>query len=318
LTVVLSEGGELLAVAPLCVETKRVNGVLEQVVSFVGSSNHASDYCDFIAADSCKDALPLLVSAVRDALRDYSMIDLQNIPGTSPTLAVLEQLLPDAGYFASRGVQAEAPALMLRPLRSGHASLLNKTLTRHQNYFKKNGGLSLVRLDECMAIEKELPSFFEQHVRRRSTTAEPSQFLNPREREFYTNLTREFAGRGLHFSMLLSAERRLAYHFGFEHRGTLVWYKPSFDPQWSTRCPGELHLRLLIAECVARELEEFDFSVGEESYKYRLANVVRINERFRGFRRRSSYLLHSGRRLLARSAAIQATLQLGRRMVARG
>jgi CelD/BcsL family acetyltransferase involved in cellulose biosynthesis len=67
----------------------------------------------------------------------------------------------------------------------------------------------------------------------------------------------------------------IAYHFGFELDGVLTWYKPSFDPELQQRSPGEVLIKLLLDDALARDLDEFDFTVGSEAFKFRFANLIR-------------------------------------------
>ena len=82
----------------------------------------------------------------------------------------------------------------------------------------------------------------------------------------------------------------MAFHFGFEFRGRLYWYKPSFDPGVARLSPGKVLLSYLISDALERGLKELDFTVGAEPFKARYTDTHRINSILRIFNRRWHYL----------------------------
>lgn len=81
----------------------------------------------------------------------------------------------------------------------------------------------------------------------------------------------------LRFAVLELDGRPLAYHFGFESKRTYLWYKPAFDVGFWKYSPGEVLLRNLLRYARDSELREFDFTIGDESFKQRFANCRKEN-----------------------------------------
>ncbi len=78
-----------------------------------------------------------------------------------------------------------------------------------------------------------------------------------------------------HFSGLVSAlyadDALIAVHLGLRHRGTLHYWFPAYDPEWSRYSPGSV-LLLEMAEAMASEgVDTFDLGKGREGYKERFA-----------------------------------------------
>ena len=96
--------------------------------------------------------------------------------------------------------------------------------------------------------------------------------------------------------MVLFNGAPLAFHFGFEYRRRFIWYKPAFDVRFAARSPGEVLLKFLLDDAIGKGLEEFDFTVGSEAFKYRFSNLSRSNDRIIVFRSASDYWIHRGRR----------------------
>jgi CelD/BcsL family acetyltransferase involved in cellulose biosynthesis len=69
----------------------------------------------------------------------------------------------------------------------------------------------------------------------------------------------------------------IAFHFGFDYFGSLIWYKPSFDVRYAEHSPGLLLTRKIIEDGLQRSKRELDFTIGEEAFKDRFANVSRFN-----------------------------------------
>ena len=94
--------------------------------------------------------------------------------------------------------------------------------------------------------------------------------------EFYRGLVEGLDPRSdLRFAVLQAGDIPLAYHLGFEVAGKFIWYKPTFDINYWDWSPGEVLIGRLLEYASGRAVAEFDFTLGDESFKYRFANVVR-------------------------------------------
>jgi CelD/BcsL family acetyltransferase involved in cellulose biosynthesis len=264
-------GGELVALAPWMV-TFDARRRLRRI-EFVGTPNRASDYADVLVAHGEDAALEPLVRWLVRRTGPHTEIDLRHLREDSPTLASLGALLTSARVRWRQADMEGAPTRLLGDADADRALLEKKSLRRHHRALARAGRLEYrvaQSLDEVLA---ELPTFFDQHVRRREAAGTRSQFLNPPQREFYAELARRLFPRGwLHFSVVRLDGAPIAYHFGLQYRGSYLWYKPSFEPLLAARSPGEVLLRYLIADVVDRGFAELDFTIGTEPFKDRFAN----------------------------------------------
>ena len=86
----------------------------------------------------------------------------------------------------------------------------------------------------------------------------------------WTRLAETAAKLGkLHLSALIVGDEVWSWHLGFEHRGVLLWYKPTYNLQYEKYSPGMLHLALAVHDCIGRGVQTLDLGWGEERYKYR-------------------------------------------------
>jgi len=283
LLLVEDDAGELLAIAPLMLLRSRRHGVEQRQLMLIGTSNHASDYADLIVARGHPRARRSLLDAIA-ADRAWTSLELRNLPAASPTAALLAEhpQLPTA----LRQFAAEAPARRLGDRDADRQAANKKSLRRHLNGFAREGEVVLRALDDQAAIDEHIDAFFDQHRRRWADTPTPSLFADPAQQAFYRALARRLAGSGrLRFDAVCWQDRVIAYHFGFERNGVFTWYKPTFDPSLVQRSPGEVLIKLLLDDALARGLDEFDFTVGSESFKFRFANVIRHVQRVHVHRR---------------------------------
>jgi CelD/BcsL family acetyltransferase involved in cellulose biosynthesis len=294
--------GELQAIAPLMLAIDRRFGIARRRLLLIGTANAAADYADLIVARGNARAR----AAVREWLvahrEDWTSIEFLNVPEHSPTLSLLD----GAAAWRRPLVQfaAEAPARQLGDAEADRQMLAKKSLRRHVNGFRRDGQLDFIRLSSRAEVEARLALFFDQHVQRWAGTDTPSLFTDGAQQRFYRALLERLDPAGpLHFSVVEFDGRPIAFHFGFEFDGVFVWYKPTFDPALQKRSPGEVLIRCLLEDAVARGLREFDFTVGSEGFKYRFATVVRRVFRVRLYRRAWDYLPALARDTLKRSLA---------------
>jgi CelD/BcsL family acetyltransferase involved in cellulose biosynthesis len=268
------ERGSLIGLAPWMVTDDR-SGCLRRI-EFVGTPNWASDYADVLVAPGDGRALGALVDWLLLTAGPFTEINLDHLREDSPHVEAITDLLRHAGSEWSLGEMTRAPTRLLVDAAADRALLDKQSLRRHHHAMSRSGRLEFwvaKTVDEVLA---ELPTFFDQHVRRREAAGTRSQFVDPAQRGFYADLTQRLLPRGwLHFSAVRLDGLPIAYHFGLQYENAYLWYKPTFEPRLARRSPGEVLLRFLIQDVIDRGFGELDFTVGSEQFKYRFANQTR-------------------------------------------
>jgi CelD/BcsL family acetyltransferase involved in cellulose biosynthesis len=265
---------DLIGIAPLVL--RRHDGV--RTVEFLGMGS--SDYADFIASEDDK---PDVIRAVFDALmkrRDrWDRIRLRYLPEKSSTAKLLSGIVLPPSWEFRREVEAVCPALSVEASPSfAEACTRKKSLVRHARYFERLGPLEFYHAMDVDEILDRLPDFYEQHRDRRFLAGDQSLFDDPRHRRFYERMIPALIEAGtLRFSVLRWKDEILAYHLGFLHDGTFTWYKPTFNVDYAKYSPGEVLLQKLLESALAENVRLFDFTVGDEAFKERFANVKNAN-----------------------------------------
>ncbi len=158
-------------------------------------------------------------------------------------------------------------------------------------------------------MEPYIDEFFEQHVRRWAGRETPSLFTDVRNRVFYRRLAAELADAGsLLFSVVEFNDQPVAFHYGFDYNGVVMWYKPSFDIAYAHQSPGLVLLRNLMGYAIEQNRTEFDFGVGDEEFKQRFTNTKRMTTRIRIYRNRVRFAVDLSKRNL-----VEAMNRLARR-----
>jgi CelD/BcsL family acetyltransferase involved in cellulose biosynthesis len=297
------DGSTLVGIAPLMIVRRAGLSQLE----FVGTPN--ADYQDFILGKRSGELLPLLARHLFDHRDAWDMMVLRNVPTDSPTFALLPAMMRSFGMGATDLERMACPTLEISSRPADIRRMLDGYSTRRRiKQMKRHGELNFTRCSSQEQLDRFLPQFFDQYVKRREGSVAAEVFRRTEVRAFFQDLADSMLTCGwLHFSVLECAARPVAFHFGFEFGERLYWYKPSFDPTWARQSPGTVLLSHLIRDSMERDLQELDFTVGAEAFKYRYANTQRTNANLRVFSRRWLYLV-----ALGIGAARQALGQLRR------
>jgi CelD/BcsL family acetyltransferase involved in cellulose biosynthesis len=279
LQVVLAlDGDALVAAAPLMTHRVRAYGRARTCLTFAGGTQ--ADYTDVLYADDA--SLRGLVHALRAHVA-WDLLELGRIPSISATTRGLAEEFP--GWRGASAVSDVSAAYVFDAQHDGGDVVEKKRMRQYVHAFHKAGTVEVRHLTAAADIAPELDDFFQQHVERRRVTDVPSNFVDDRARTFYGLLTEALAPRGkVLFSVLALDGKAAAYHYGFVHRGRLVYYKPSFAIHLGRLSPGQVLLGELFRYCRDQRLAELDLTIGDEAYKARFSNVSRHNVRFRAFR----------------------------------
>jgi CelD/BcsL family acetyltransferase involved in cellulose biosynthesis len=296
------EHGKLIGVAPFMITRKWVP-VPSLVIRFIGGPGFSSDFCALIFAPGREDVSKSIGRWVAEHPRLWNEVDLVNVLEGSPGLATL-MLELGKDFKPTLRFLYDAPTIRLSGTEADREVVNKKSLKRHFNWFKNQGTLAFEHVNDADRIKAHLDTFFEQHISRRAISEAPSLFLDPQQKVFYRKLVDELLPLGwLRFFTVTLDGKPIAYHFGFEFLSRYYWYKPTFDIQYVKKSHGEVLLKALIEDSIARKLKEFDFTAGSEGFKYRFANHTRKLYRLHAFRSLPQYTAFQ---------AFQAALKLKR------
>lgn len=296
-----TEGGKTVGLAAFALSS-------ESVLRFVG--HDYSDFADIVCAPERNDVRKAMFAELGRFPLHWRRIEFKYLPAESPSVTVLSEVFTNILTVNS----TPCPVLKI----AGHmehfdAVRRKKSLKRHHNFFRKQDGYFAHTTSDSREISNFLPDFFDQHIRRWEDTDSPSLFCDERSRLFYRSLLDTAKGdTWLRFTRIGIGEKVVAYHFGMSFQGMFVWYKPTFDPEWARKSPGEALLKELLELAAAERCVEFNFTVGDEAFKSRFANHRDENLTIMVYRLRAHYLV--SKMLLSVKKSISGTA-LGRSVI---
>lgn len=276
-------GGNERLLSPAVYEGVTCVGILPlyadgRVLRFIGDP--AADYSDLICEP--ERALSVLLTAVAalDEHRSWDACCFENVPETSVILRAYKAAGADLRGRSELRESASCPTVSLGDDRTDTLQrILGKaTVTRRIRQLQKLGTLTFRHLDNRDEAREHLPSLFEQHVRCRALAGIRSQLADKPGRDFFAALVENLdPASDLRFAVLALDGRPIAYNFGFELDGKYSYYTPTYDVDSFDLSPGDVMLRHLFLYVQANGLREFDFGVGDESYKSRYATHTNRN-----------------------------------------
>ncbi|MEX2123315.1 MAG: GNAT family N-acetyltransferase [Woeseia sp.] len=300
LLILCYSGSHLVGIAPMMVTTAhcRVKPARKEI-RFIGSANNASDYCDFLIDAEFPGALEVLLRELCDSPSHADCLHLTNMQEHSRNQSVMRRFFQKRQSRFIVEIDQPAPCRVLGDVQEDKKTANKSSLRRRCNYFTKAGNLRFHRCKSEAEIFLYLEKFFDQHRSRRELAGTASQFLDPAQCYFFSNLVVSLFPQGwLKFDVMLFDGEPLAFHFGFEYRKRFIWYKPTFNVEFADKSPGEVLIKYLLDDAIARGLEEFDFTVGCEAFKMRFSNETRYNNRLIVFRSRYMYWFYRVRRFV--------------------
>jgi CelD/BcsL family acetyltransferase involved in cellulose biosynthesis len=189
---------------------------------------------------------------------------------------------------------------------------LRNDVRRRRRRLAEQGAVSLWQPATLSEAEAALDTYFEVHDKKWLSEGYPGRFQSASERRRYLALLRRFWGRGIHFSTLRLDSVDVSYHFGFLSGGWLLWYRPTYRPEFCGFSPSKVHVSMLIEEGYRQQWRGLDFLLGEESYKLKWSNQsVDVVSVCAGFQRWSpSYLWFTEARPFVRKKLLKAYMRM--------
>jgi CelD/BcsL family acetyltransferase involved in cellulose biosynthesis len=266
------EGDDLVGVAPLALDAAQQN------ISLLAGTT--ADYCDFLSSPQMRDEF---IGAVFGELRKMgaNFLALANLPEDSATPAAIcagarrnnfHFYVRRAYLCAQVDIGYGAQRQQLKAALTG-----KKRLRRYLREMEREGPVTFIDLKSYELIKAALPGFADAHVARFKATHRVSS-LSTRERlVFLEELARRFSETGVvTLSLLMIAERPVAWNYGFQFHGSWFWYQPTFDGAQEQNSPGYCLLSRIVTEaCDMQEMKVVDLGLGAEGYKERFGNSTR-------------------------------------------
>ena len=153
---------------------------------------------------------------------------------------------------------------------------------RRRRWLERRPGYRFEVLAEPDEVARGMEILFDLHRRRWALEGGSDGIRTPAVEAFHRESSRGLAARGWARVFVLHADGApRAGLYGFRHGRRFSFYQAGHDPEWRVRSVGTVLLGLILEQCFAEGLEEFDFLHGDEAYKLSWANAERHTVRVR-------------------------------------
>jgi len=267
---VSDDAGVIRAIAPLRRNTIRRYGHTFRTLAFVGDGSNDSDYLDFIVHRGLEDAaMDTLVRHLSSEVADGVLLELNEIPASSPNLAALRRRVPQHLWLeqaVSCGT-ASLPASWDDYL----SGLKPRFRTKIRSVLRTLEGREGVRFGFCRSasdLDRLLPALFDLHTRRWNHDGKPGVFGWDRKRRFYHELSpRLIDANALRFSWLEWNGQILACQFGFTYGTVYFHLQEGYEPAAEHWNVGIGLRAWSIREMIRSGLTEYDSLAGVGRHK---------------------------------------------------
>ncbi len=266
----VTAGGETRLAAAFVRRTERVLGVpLDTLALPAGDHSNRAGFA--LGPGDPAPALEALWRKVRS--EKWHLLLLRDLPEGAPELVHLERLAAADGFPTGTWVSLRSPFVSLaRFAGAGDAATrvdsaldahFRQNLRRRRRKLATHGEVTFERFDATTPAA-QLDALLEEALRLEASgwkgRAGTAIACQPSTTGFYASLARwALREKALALSFLKVGGRRVAFHFGLVYGGKYCVPKCGFDETFAECSPGQLLARDVLADCVARDLTEFDF-----------------------------------------------------------
>lgn len=281
----LFEDNSLVGIAPLSIFQSNSFSFPRRILSFMGS--HQADHLDFyIKPDFRRDGMTKIFEYIMTNLQ-WDVIDLLDFPSDSENLSLLKELLDNHGLVYSIEPCTVCPYLQIKDSNwdafyaRKRSKSTRKDLSRRLRRLSELGNLEFRRYEDPAGVEYIFPQLFAVYERRWNKKNNSSAFVDKKRRLFYKDMAIALSLRGKIDIFTLELDGRvIAFTMSAFNNTQFTWLFTAHDPTLRKFFVGELILIHLL-ENVFRSgsFHEFDFTRGDEPYKYKWAEEERSNFR---------------------------------------
>ncbi|MBN1230862.1 MAG: GNAT family N-acetyltransferase [Anaerolineales bacterium] len=269
------DGEKLVAAAPFFLTRNREE---KPAVMLIGSIE-ISDYLDIVCEGKDYEEFWQSVLDTLEAENglDWRLLDLYNVPDSSPSKTILKKLTGERGMTFSAEVYEPCPHIPLAGDWEEYLNSLDKRFRKNlerrirvaENYHIP---VEWYFVDDPEKLGAELDDFFAMMMQ----DPDKNKFLKPEMETQMREIVRTaFENGWLQFAVLTVGNNKAAGHLSFDFNNRIMGYNSSFDYSQISLSPGLVLTANLVKWAIENRKEEYDFMRGSESYKYDYGSVNR-------------------------------------------
>jgi CelD/BcsL family acetyltransferase involved in cellulose biosynthesis len=251
----------------------------------VGNGVTGADGLDVLARAADAPAVrEAVASALAEAVTTWDVLDLEDLPCGSPTVAALGRSLARRGVSVRAERGFSCPAFAIRGTFEQHLAGIRRreTFGRRVRWLARQPGFRVDVATTPAEAKDAIEDFLALH-RLRWAEEGGSYGIPPGPAEqFHREVAPLLAERGwLRLYRLQVQGRAIASVYGIELSRRFYYYQSGWDPAWSARSPGVVLVGRTVEDAYARGLTDYDFLRGTEPYKLEWASDRRETQNVR-------------------------------------
>ncbi len=274
----IRHGDRLVALWPFWVKRLGAKEAFAVILEPVGA--RVTDYCRPLLRRgyNVADLVQRLIAAAANTLSADTIMLLPKLPDDINAVSRLSLIGQEAGLLA---LLAARPCPTMQ-LPDRYVELEQRWTKSHRGDLRRQikrletaGRLELWTAQSRIDVAASLSRLYAMHIANWRTRIGFSEFERGPMAGFINQLAIGLPLELIHASELRICGVAIASHFGFRERGSLLWYKPTFDVAWGNYGPGKVQIALAAQAAIAEGLRELDFMQGTESYKLQWTSLTK-------------------------------------------
>ncbi len=284
-TILFLNGNRLAGIVPLFTTTTHVLGFPFKILRFLGS-RHA-DHLDFCFDPELRYECTQRLFRFAGEHLQWDVMDLMDVPEDSRNLPILRTVLTEQDYPFQVEPSILCPFLPVNgddwPVyyANTRSKSTRKDLTRRLRRLAEGSEAVFRQYDDPETVREVFPCLVEVYEKRWTGKNLSLSFAGTKERQFYQDVSADLCRDGrLHLLTLEAQGQIVAFTLSAMHGTQFTWLITAYNPEYERYFPGEQILaRLLESVFDMKRFHEFDFTRGEEPYKYKWTSSHRWNVR---------------------------------------
>jgi CelD/BcsL family acetyltransferase involved in cellulose biosynthesis len=285
----ISDGDDVIGIAPFMILTKRFFGIPISVVEFISMMNYADSPCnisgslDFIITEKHDQVIQAIVSFLKQNLNLWHFVRLNPIPEKSNSIALLEKETREHKLiFKNQIVYSNALVSLAGESKTEMLQLLEKNVDKYSAIEKKLRRIGEVKYSEHRSTEGV--SYEEVlEIEKKSWKWDVGISINSAVYgDFYRLIIDEASKNGWLRLWILEVDGKIiAYDLNVEYEGRIETLKGSFNKEYCKYSPGTLLMWREMEQFSKDTVKHVNLLWGDyESKKRWLANLDQHHELF--------------------------------------
>ncbi len=276
--ILVKDNGKVIAIAPMMQSRERKGIFRFDILENICGKN--CDSSGIILTERKEECVTSLLEHLGKLVQDSGIIvRLWHIPELSGFLGVLRRQYPSfsRSLYLTERPASSCPYIDLAATGEEYSRTLrgssHKTLRKQLRRLEKDHVVAFRVYTGDTDLRLEMEPLFRLHKKRWYQKGVTSKFTRMAEQDFYIDVSRYFWKNGwLNLSFIDVDGKTVSVVWGFDYADTFLEMTSSFDTDYSAYSIGAIHWMRRLEDCIRNGRTKFDFSKGDEPYKFRWAD----------------------------------------------